>query len=195
MNCVVHTDVEAKGYCRNCGKAMCDACKRDLRGIVYCEDCLVAAVTAPAPSPGSGNAVLAAILGFIPALGAVYNGEYLKAVIHFMIFSSLVQMASQDIAQPFSGMAIPGFIIYMSVEAYRTAKAKALGQKPTTPFSELTTDQPVAAYLLIGLGVLLLLTQIEIIPWDRITQFVIPAVLILVGFWLLRRRIQAGPQT
>ena len=40
MNCAVHTDREATGYCRNCGKALCPECTREVRGALYCEDCL-----------------------------------------------------------------------------------------------------------------------------------------------------------
>ena len=40
MRCAVHSDVDAVGYCRNCGKAMCSACVRPVRDVLYCEDCL-----------------------------------------------------------------------------------------------------------------------------------------------------------
>jgi len=39
MNCAVHSDVDAVGYCRNCGKAMCSTCVRPVRDVLYCEDC------------------------------------------------------------------------------------------------------------------------------------------------------------
>ncbi len=32
MNCAVHMEVEAAGYCQNCGKALCAPCKREVRG-------------------------------------------------------------------------------------------------------------------------------------------------------------------
>jgi hypothetical protein len=35
MNCAVHSDVEAVGYCRNCGKAMCSTCVRPVRDVLY----------------------------------------------------------------------------------------------------------------------------------------------------------------
>lgn len=40
MKCAVHPDVDAAGYCRNCGKAMCRDCVRPVRDVLYCEDCL-----------------------------------------------------------------------------------------------------------------------------------------------------------
>jgi hypothetical protein len=38
MTCAVHADREATGYCRNCGKALCPECTREVRGALYCED-------------------------------------------------------------------------------------------------------------------------------------------------------------
>src|SRR5580704_7089333 len=109
MKCVVHPDVDATGYCRNCGKPMCPACIRPVRDVLYCEDCLAtilghpAPVPAPAeapagylpptpmaavpPVPGIGpNPVLAFFLGFLPGLGAFYNEQYGKGMIHLAIF-------------------------------------------------------------------------------------------------------------
>ena len=42
MKCAVHSEVDATGYCRNCGKALCAECERNVRGALYCEDCLAA---------------------------------------------------------------------------------------------------------------------------------------------------------
>ena len=69
MNCAVHTDVPATGYCRNCGKALCPQCPREVRGALYCEDCLAGLLTSPAaPEPGKAevNPGLAATLGIRP---------------------------------------------------------------------------------------------------------------------------------
>ena len=47
MKCAVHSDVDATGYCRNCGKAMCALCVRPVRDVLYCEDCLATIVGIP----------------------------------------------------------------------------------------------------------------------------------------------------
>jgi Domain of unknown function (DUF5668)/B-box zinc finger len=54
MKCAVHTDVDATGYCRNCGKPMCTACSRPVRDVLYCEDCLATVMGHPAPAPPVG---------------------------------------------------------------------------------------------------------------------------------------------
>jgi Domain of unknown function (DUF5668) len=52
MKCAVHSDVDATGYCRNCGKAMCAACARPVRDVLYCEDCLATVMGHP-PAPAA----------------------------------------------------------------------------------------------------------------------------------------------
>ena len=109
MKCVVHPDADAVGYCRNCGKAMCGVCVRPVRDVLYCEDCLAtvmglptAGITgspvgsptpnapgAPGTQPAAGlgpSPILAFFLGFLPGLGAFYNEQYGKGIIHLAIF-------------------------------------------------------------------------------------------------------------
>ncbi len=40
MNCANHPNVAAVAYCRACGKPVCANCVRDVRGVIYCENCL-----------------------------------------------------------------------------------------------------------------------------------------------------------
>src|SRR5690242_1531496 len=105
MNCAVHPQNEAVAYCRTCGKALCADCKRDVMGAIYCEPCIaarlnaqpatapgpvIAAPVAPPPRPGGPSPVLAACLGFIPGVGAMYNGQFIKAFVHVVIFVMLI---------------------------------------------------------------------------------------------------------
>jgi hypothetical protein len=52
MNCATHNDVAAVAFCRTCGKPLCQACTRDVRGVIYCENCLAARIEGTQPSPG-----------------------------------------------------------------------------------------------------------------------------------------------
>ncbi len=153
MNCANHADVSATAYCRTCGKPLCSTCTRDVRGVIYCEECLASHLSGATPPPGP-TAVppgaqpstsvpspgLAAILGFIPGVGAMYNGEYAKGFIHVVIFATLIWMA-QNVSGLF-GIAIAAFVIYMPIEAYKTARAREMGLPAPDPFGLNTLLSP-----------------------------------------------------
>ena len=146
MNCTVHPESAAISYCRTCGKPMCEVCRRNVRGTFYCEECIAnrlqdamppAGASAPippmphnshAPSPG-----LAAMLGFIPGVGAMYNGQFAKALIHVVVFVSIIWFTS-NVSGVVGGIFIPFFVFYMVFEAYKTAHARELGLPLPDPF-------------------------------------------------------------
>ena len=146
MNCTVHPENAATAFCRTCGKAMCDACKRTVRGVIYCEDCIAnrlndtvppGVVAAPAgvvvpPPPGAPSPGLAALLGFIPGVGAMYNGQFIKGVIHALIFVCLIYLASN--VEGLFGILIGFWVMYMVFDAYKTAKARLYGLPLPDPF-------------------------------------------------------------
>jgi TM2 domain-containing membrane protein YozV len=196
VNCAAHTDVEATGYCRNCGKALCPQCTREVRGALYCEECLAGLLAAPAASTeaakSSVNPGLAATLGFIPGLGAVYNGQYLKALIHVLIFGGLIALLSSDIPSSydaFFGIALGCFYFYMPIEAYRTAMARRQGQPEPANLIEGEGRKPIGALVLIGIGALLLLGNFGLLQRDWF-QKSWPVALILIGGWLLWDRMK-----
>ena len=108
MNCAVHNQTPATAYCRTCGKALCEMCKRDVRGVIYCEDCLAARVGAPPAGATQGdpqyqagfqpavsggpNPAIAALLAIIPGVGAMYCGEFLRALIHVAVFAGSIAL-------------------------------------------------------------------------------------------------------
>ncbi len=145
MNCANHVDTPATAYCRTCGKPVCAICARDVRGVIYCEDCLASQVSGTMPPPAQpgvvaegattttgGSPGLAALLGFIPGVGAMYNGEYAKGFIHVLIFATLIWAANN--ISPLFGLAIAAFVLYMPIEAYQTAKAHQMGLPGPDPF-------------------------------------------------------------
>jgi LiaI-LiaF-like transmembrane region/B-box zinc finger len=212
MKCAVHPDVDATGYCRNCGKAMCGVCVRPVRDVLYCEDCLATVMghpaTAPAAAPGyvppppaafhaapaqrsTGSPVVAFILGFFPGLGAVYNGEYNKALIHIVVFATMIVGLSSDIgagATTALALLLAGFIFYMAFDAMRVAKAKNLGETLSDPLENWSKDRPIGPILLIVLGALFLLNNFGWFPFYRIERLW-PLVLIAVGVLLFRKRL------
>jgi hypothetical protein len=230
MKCAVHSDVDAIGYCRNCGKALCSVCARPIRDVFYCEDCLAGAVGIPSPSapasyvPGStpyasgaapyaappvqqtgapipsprhpdGIPTIAFVLGFFPGLGAVYNGEYNKALIHIVVFAAMIVGLSSDLgagADTALGLLLAGFIFYMAFDALRTAKAKQLGEVSVDPLESWSKNRPIGPIILIGLGVLFLLNNFSWFPFYRIERFW-PLILIGVGVVMFRNRLGRHP--
>lgn len=216
MNCAVHTDQPATGYCRNCGKPMCPQCTREVRSALYCEDCLGRFLAAPstgaslpaappggelppalpAPNtPGTPNPGIAALLGFIPGLGAVYNGQYLKALIHVLIFGGLIAALSSDLPGTglniFLAIALGCFYFYMPIEAHRVARARRMGlAEPGSLVPETTSGgKPIGAFILIGLGLLFLLANFGLLQAEWFAR-AWPAGLIVLGGYLLWNRMR-----
>jgi TM2 domain-containing membrane protein YozV len=148
--CAKHPDVAASAYCRTCGKAVCSSCARDVRGVVYCEECLASRLedtmpprAANVPPPpgyvppqtgpsGGGHPGFAAILGFIPGVGAMYNGQFVKGFIHVLIFITFIWLGSN--VSGLFGVLEAGWVFYMVFDAYQTAKAMKYGLPLPDPF-------------------------------------------------------------
>lgn len=208
MKCAVHPDVDATGFCRNCGRALCPQCTREVRGALYCEHCLgtmlsapqpaasgpaAATVAAPAvPPAGDSRPAVATVLGFIPGLGAVYNGEYIKALIHVVVFASLIAALAADMSNSFKAFIIVSFIAfccYMPVDAYRVAKARSSGEAAPPDLVRGPGRKPIGAFVLIGLGILLLLANFGLLESDWFGK-AWPIGLVVVGGWLLWDRLK-----
>ncbi|MGH9775460.1 MAG: LiaI-LiaF-like domain-containing protein [Candidatus Acidiferrales bacterium] len=243
MKCANHAEAEATGFCRNCGKAMCDQCKREVTGALYCEQCLAAHVSSGPQAAHSPNPGLAFGLGFVPGLGAVYNGDYTRALVHLGIWIGLFALGTSDAAGNFTPLVwiIFGlFPMYMAIDSMRYAQALRAGQRPTgfgvpsppasptiamppqgapsgvpaagfvptgeTPATANVPGEanpagqtavprrptgPVAAIILIGLGVLFLMGNLDIFP-TRIFEHGWPLILVVIGIWMLYRRRPTG---
>lgn len=211
MNCAVHPDREASGYCRNCGKAMCGECSHKVRDVLYCEDCLAqhvglppaapvvpAANAAPAsPAVGvsvgkQGGPVVAFLLGLIPGLGAVYNGEYNKAILHIVIFGCIIFGLASDLGdnmQAFLVLLVCIFPFYMAIDAMRVAKAKQSGEPLSDPLENWSSKRPLGPMILIALGALFLMNNFGLFDFFRVKQLFVPLLLIGVGIFMLRNRL------
>ncbi|HXZ12389.1 MAG TPA: DUF5668 domain-containing protein [Candidatus Sulfotelmatobacter sp.] len=194
MNCATHAEREATGYCRHCGKALCPECTREIRGAFYCESCVASMMggspstaTKPGPNPG-----LALALGFIPGLGAVYNGEYIKALIHVLVFGGIIAVLSSDVSSgvdAFFGIALGCFCLYMPIDAYRVAKARRDGAPPPAGImGETRAERPIGAFVLIILGILFLLANFGLLREEWFAKSW-PVALIALGIYLLWSRV------
>lgn len=217
MKCAVHPDVEASGYCRNCGKPMCTVCVRPVRDVLYCEECLANVIGLSAPQPvttaagagvspvatampplggppahRAGNPGVAFLLGLIPGLGAIYNGEYNKALIHIVVFAAIIVGLSSDVGDGAAvalSFVLVGFIFYMAVDAMRTVRARNSGEAVQDPLESWSKSRPIGPVLLIGLGALFLLNNFGFFDFSRVRQIFWPLVLIGVGVLMLRNRV------
>jgi len=198
MKCANHPDTASVAYCAQCGRPVCEACKREVSGTVYCESCLAARLRSPAwtslgehgPGPNPG---IALALGFIPGVGAIYNGQFVKAMLQVLIFGSVIGL-SHRVGGPFGpifGLGAAAFYVYMIVDSYQTARAKQQGQPAPEWFglSEMKMDAPVGAALLIGLGILFLLDNFGVPVFREVGKFW-PILLIGAGILLIRKRVR-----
>jgi hypothetical protein len=140
--------------------------------------------------------VLALILGFIPGVGAIYNGQYAKGLIHAVVFGLLVSLASSThngALEPVVALLIAAWVFYMAFEAFHTARKRRLGGS-VEEFSSLFDVRPThgkfpgGAILLIGLGFILLLDTTDIISIDQLERYW-PVGLIFVGLYMLYARL------
>ncbi|HTW48445.1 MAG TPA: hypothetical protein VMD92_10870 [Acidobacteriaceae bacterium] len=145
--CVNHPDAVVTAYCQNCGKGLCSACVRTVQGNTYCEPCMTARAASaaagtpgawtpgpgmppppPPPGPSPGTATL---LGFIPGVGAMYNGQYIKAIVHVLVFVVLMGMADR---YWFFWLLLGFWVLYQVFDAHQTAHARRYGLPLPDPF-------------------------------------------------------------
>src|SRR5690242_18617927 len=77
-------------------------------------------------SPG-----LALFLGMIPGVGAIYNGQYAKGMLHAIIWGVLMSIANSRAAhglEPVFVISVMAWMAYMAFEAYHTARKRRLGE-------------------------------------------------------------------
>ncbi len=215
MNCYLHPESPAVAFCRTCGRSLCTLCQRPAEGTIFCQDHVPVPVYAAAPGAdaasnpymqpgpvplGASTAVrtspgLAFLLGFIPGVGAIYNGQYLKGLVHALVFGLLVTIVSNTpgSTQPLVGILLAAFVFYMPFEAYHTAKKREMGLMPDEwssilPAGRHTGRAPVGPIVLIAIGVLYLLNTLDVVDFRQIGRFW-PVILIVVGAYMLYSRV------
>ena len=221
MTCPNHPETQAVAFCRACGKPLCDECKRSAQGTIFCAEHEPAPAapppnaSAPPPPPPfnpgpSPTAVpspyrrtdlpspgVAAFLGFIPGVGAIYNGQYAKGLVHAVIFGLIISIMTHagGESEPMLAFLLVAWMFYMIFEAYHTARKRMMGE-PVDEFSSLVKvgsgahGFPTGAVTLIVLGVILLLNTLDILDFRYVARYW-PVVLILAGVYMLWARLSA----
>jgi hypothetical protein len=144
-------------------------------------------------SPG-----LAFILGLIPGVGAIYNSQYAKGLVHVLVFTMLIAVASNSGSEgPIFVPIFMGWEAYMAFEAYHTAKKRQMGEA-VDEFSSILPLHgrgfPVAPIALILLGILFLLNNLELLRLRDLVRYW-PVFLIALGAWMLYARITSANDT
>lgn len=219
MNCAIHTDTVAVAYCRTCGAPVCEKCKRVEGGAVFCPAHASATAASSAESPytspytapyagsgpqpvapdGSASPGLAFLLGLIPGVGAIYNGQYVKGLVHVIVLGVLISIVSSDSAggfEPVFGMLIGVWVFYMAFEAYHTARRRQAGLaldefSSLVPLHPQRRGLPVGPIVLIAIGALFLLNNLDIIHFSQIVRYW-PIGLIGLGAYMLYERVSGA---
>jgi LiaI-LiaF-like transmembrane region len=209
------------GYCRACGKALDQASIHTAHGTIYCKEHVPmeepaqgqpspyttspyttspygSATPPPVPNPDVSPG-LAFVLGMIPGVGAIYNGQYAKGLMHVIIVGLLISILSSDSArglEPLLGLMLAAFWWYMAFEAYHTARKRRLGQQ-VDEFSSLLPMRgshfPAVPVILIALGVVFLLNNLGILELSRALRYW-PVLLIALGVYMLYGRFAASKE-
>ncbi|HLV00033.1 MAG TPA: DUF5668 domain-containing protein [Acidobacteriota bacterium] len=130
----------------------------------------------------------AALCALVMGLGAVYNREYTKAVVHFAIFAGLVTLA--DSVGEFFGFAAFVFYLFTIMDAYRSAEVieRRLQEDPDYRSPQETINFPLWGGILVAMGVLFLLENLGIFSVASILRVGWPLILIGLGLYLIFMR-------
>jgi cell wall-active antibiotic response 4TMS protein YvqF/B-box zinc finger protein len=157
----------------------------------------------PPLSSGPNPTVAGILAGFFPfGVGAVYCSQYAKGLAHLVIMVLLIIGVSSDVpwyVHMVLGIGIGFFWVYQIIDAARTAKALQIGEPAPDPFGlgsmfgsspgpaipgeKSETKVPVAAVILIGLGVLFLINT----AFDFSLHRFWPLILIVLGVYLFAK--------
>src|SRR6202165_4148780 len=150
MYCSYHAKNAAVVQCNQCARPLCPACDHRIRGFPFCQDCIVVGVellrqqsTASPVIRRRTSPFVATLLSFVPGLGAAYNGQTSKAIVHFAIFASFFQMAVITHGTHFFVLGVLGTWLFAAVDACRTAQLMRGG-------FALETEEDVIARRLYG---------------------------------------------
>jgi hypothetical protein len=155
----------------------------------------------PAPPPAPAPALpaplttkvplLAGFLSFFPGLGNIYNGLYLRGLIFFLIFITMVGIVVRDGSNaPFFGPAIAFFLLFNVIDAYRQAVLINYGYQQDLGVLDLPKrPRPgqggmVAGIILVLVGTYALLEQYVDIDLDWVFNLW-PLFAIGLGAWLI----------
>ena len=194
MYCSYHPIQSATAHCTSCGRPLCQACDHRIKGRTHCQDCIVAGIEHLQQSRASNQAerdakspLGALLLGLMPGLGAAYNGQTIKALVHFSAVAGLIVLAdifNGPLEVIFSFGAF-GFYLYSLYDAQHAARRQRRGEdlrlEDERLKASLRSHTNLWGSLLIALGVVSALKVFLPVQLNRFW----PLLLVLVGTGLL----------
>ncbi len=208
MFCAYHPKNHAPVQCGNCARPLCPACDHRIRGFPFCQDCIVSGVQLLRQQANADQGhfarrrtspFVATLLSFVPGLGAAYNGQTSKAIVHFAIFASFFQMAVVTDGVHFFVLGVVGTWLYAAVDACRTAQLMRSGLAPAEEEDVIARrlyGNPFAwAVTLIVLGVVFL--SHTLLGLRLPVRQLLPIALVALGAYMLfdyLRRRRGGDQ-
>ncbi|MBX7055627.1 MAG: hypothetical protein K1X36_11780 [Pyrinomonadaceae bacterium] len=197
MNCAYHTQNGAVVNCNGCGKPLCPACDHRIKGFPFCQDCIVMGVdllrqhnrTDHAPFVKKRTSPIAATLlsGICPGLGAAYNGQTTKALVHFAVFVGLFQMAILTSA-PLFVFGFMGMWLFAALDSWRTAQMIRSGVTPDNAedilVKRFSGNPKLWGIVLTVLGVAFVFQRFFNLGF--LMRGILPLLLIGLGFYILR---------
>lgn len=191
------------GYCRATGKPLTAEQATYVDGFLYAKDYAATMKKEPSPyavsestnaSSIDASSGWAFILGLIPGVGAIYNQQYGKGLLHIVIFAFIISALDKTNAQAFFIPLLIGWIFYMPFEAYHTARKRQLGQpvdelSGVLDFPDTVKRLPIGPVILIAVGTLFLLDNFGFFYLDQLVRFW-PVLLIAAGVLMLLKRAQ-----
>ena len=193
--------------CGRCARPLCPACDHRIRGFPYCQDCIVEGVEMLRQQSSddalplvrrNSSPVAATLLSLIvPGLGAAYNGQTSKAIVHFAIFASFFQMAVAPVAfvteaLPFFMLGVIGTWLFAAVDAGRTAQLLRDGLAPDAAEDVIARrlyGNPLAwSVTLVVIGTIFLLHTMLGIQLP--VRQVLPVLLVVLGLYMLGDYLQ-----
>src|SRR5713226_4166328 len=198
MNCAYHAQNPAVVQCNQCARPLCPACDHRIRGFPFCQDCIVAGVemlryqqtrtTDQNVIRRKTSPFVATLLScFVPGLGAAYNGQTSKAIVHFAIFASFFQMAVVTDGTAFFVLGVFGTWLFASVDACRTAQLTRAGLAPDAEEDAITRQlygNPIAwGVTLVTLGIVFLAHTL--LGFQFPVRRTLPVALVILGAYML----------
>jgi TM2 domain-containing membrane protein YozV len=204
MTCAYHLTNRAVVQCSRCSRPLCPACDHRIRGFPHCQDCIVSGVELlqqqqaraglPKAVRRKTSPFVALLLSFVvPGLGAAYNGQTSKAIVHFTIFASFFQMATVTDGTAFFILGVVGTWLFAAVDAVRTAQLIRSGLAPDAESDAIARrlyGNPLAwAVTMITLGTVFLLHTLfgVRLPIEKS----LPVLLVLLGAYMLFDYVRA----